>query len=489
MVMQERIRNEVDDAFVAGMDCAICTAAALRVNHLSKFADYISCDECGSSFVIEEEGNRVLYGKVSDDYSDTKKVVLKNWMSLTVVSRLAGSERLRREIEASRSQEERPPEEAEAKSEGVSEPIFEALESAVQEESPDDESPGVHEDVTVVDLKARLSDIPERPIELPEGFPPMDIPDPGVPEIPEETPRLDVEARLVDSLRPADEALDEGPQKEAEVIDALEVPEAMALEDVEAGRDAAVEPIVEIPIVVPPVEKAVPEPPVQEQASAFPINEIESAAEAEPVEEPVEGEPETYYRVRLEGESVYFPTKACVHCMKTPANHKTSVIGSLPVGISASRRRRAVFSVPVCTECRQKFSARSEAQKNARLQAHLTSLIVGLALVVAAVGLNVIDMSRNAAVGLLLAGIIAGVGYLLPVVFLLDRAERVSPHRESHLVRTTLLVRPPDEPVAESLFDFRNKGYAQLFRESNPNAAMDDVREFIFQPESPSEKG
>jgi hypothetical protein len=466
MVMPETIRNEVDDDFVAGLDCAICTAAALRVNHLSKFADYISCDECGSSFVIEEDGDRVLFGKVSDEYSDTKKVVIKNWMSLTVVSRLAGSERLRREIEASRSQEGRSPEEAEAQLDGVSEPIPEAPEVSLPEESQDEDVPGIHEDVTVVDLKARLSAIPERPTELPEGFPPMDTPGRDVREIPEE-----------------------GPQEEAEVIDALEVPEAMALEDVEAGIDDAVEPGVEIPIVPPPVEKAVPEPPVQEQVKPSPSADVAPTRSKETIEEAAEGMPETYYRVRLEGESVYFPAKACVHCMKTPANHKTSVIGSLPAGSSGGRRRRAVFSVPICTECRQKFSARSEAQKNARLQAHLTSLIVGLALVVAAVGLEVIDMSRNAAVGLLLAGIIAGVGYLLPIGFLLARAERISPLRESHLVRTTLLVHPPDEPVAESLFDFRNKEYAQLFRESNPNAAVGEVKQFIYQPESPSEKG
>ncbi len=175
--------------------------------------------------------------------------------------------------------------------------------------------------------------------------------------------------------------------------------------------------------------------------------------------------------------------------MKTPADYKTSVIGSLPVGIISSKRRRAVFSVPICTECRQKFSARSEPQKNARLQAHLTSLIVGLALVIAAVGLEVIDMSRNAAVGLLLAGIIAGVGYLLPVGFLLERAERISPLRESHLVRTTVLVRPPEEPVAESLFDFRNQEYAQLFRKSNPNTAAGEIEEIVFQPENSSGKG
>jgi hypothetical protein len=315
----------------------------------------------------------------------------------------------------------------------------------------------------------------------------VETPDTDVSEFHEELSPEDVEARLADHLKPVVEAPDVSSEKEAEVLDALEVPEAMAMEDIGARLGTTPEPSTDIPIVLPTKKEAAIDAPVEVQEEPSPPEEIETEKPIEQAEEPAVALPETFYRVRLEGESVYFPLKSCMHCMKTPASRKTNVVGSLPTGGTLGRRR-AVFSVPICSECRQVYLAKSEAQKNARLQAHLTALIVGLALVVAAVGLDVIDMSRNAAVGLLLVGIIAGVGYLLPVGFLLERAGRIPPMRETHLVRTTLSVRAPEEQVAESYFDFRNKEYAQLFRESNPKAAVSEVEEVTIQPESTREK-
>lgn len=444
--MPEEYRSTIDDAFIDGMDCAICTAPALRVNHLSEFTDYISCDECGSSFVVEEDGDRVLYGKVAKNYTDTEKVVLKNWMSLVVVARLANSERLRREIGTPWLPEEEPAEE-------------------IEPETGDDPTPSQ---------------------ESPEAGFPTETTDAEIPDIPEEMTPADVEFRLEDRLGLVDDKPVEEPEMEVDVLDALEVPEAVASDRIEAALGGSPEPSIDVPIVLPAREEPVVEAAAGALAEPVPSEQIQEDQPAEKVEEGPPAPPEKFYRVRIEGESVYFPMKACVHCMKTPADHKTSVIGSLPTGRIVGQRRRAVFSVPICPECRQKFSAKSEAQKNARLQAHLTSLIIGLVLVIAAIALDVIDMSRNAAVGLLLVAIITGVGYLLPVGFLLQRAERFPAPHETHLVRTTLTVRPPDEPIAESYFDFRNGEYAQLFRDSNPATVMSEVEEILIQMESKS---
>jgi hypothetical protein len=391
--MPEKLRLEIDDGFVVERDCAICTAPALRVHHLPKFADYVSCDECDSSFVLEEDGDRVLYGKIAEEYTDTAKVVLHNWMSLTVVDRLATSERMRKGL--------------------------------------------------------------------------------SVPEIPEMMAPEDIEARLGGPPEHVEETTAQRPVKDADVIDVLELPEAMALVDSGARLDEGPEPPLEAPS----------EAPAKGQRKSLHAFDDESDTSSEDViDEATLAAPRTVYRVRIEGESVYFPVKGCVHCMSTPADHKLSVPGSLPVGFPSHRRRRAVFSVPVCADCRRQYNARSEAQKNARLQAHLSSLIVGLALVVVAIGLDFINMDRNAAVGLLLVGIIAGIGYLLPVGFLLERTKRIPPLRESYLVRSTLSIRAPDEPAAETLFDFRNQDYANLFWESNPKVALGNVREITIQP-------
>jgi len=172
--------------------------------------------------------------------------------------------------------------------------------------------------------------------------------------------------------------------------------------------------------------------------------------------------------------------------MQTPVSRKINIVGSLPAGDSVDRRRRAVFSVPLCMECNKKHSDRSEAQKNAQLQAHLTAVVVGLALVVAALGLGVVDIGSNAPLGLFLLGIIGGAGYLLPAGLLLARTQRIPPPLETHLVRTTLSVQAPVEPAAETYFDFRNQEYAQIFRDSNPKAALGKVEELLITPESPT---
>jgi hypothetical protein len=68
---------------------------------------------------------------------------------------------------------------------------------------------------------------------------------------------------------------------------------------------------------------------------------------------------------------------------------------------------------------------------------------------------------------------------------LLPRARHAPPLREAYLARTTLQVRPPDEVVAETYFDFRNAKYAQLFWEANKKAAVSGVGVIMPQAESP----
>ena len=367
--MPERFRLEIEDEFIADLSCAVCTAPALRAIHLPEYADYVSCEACGSSFVVEEEGERVVYGEISEQYSDTAKVVLKNWVTLSVVGRLASAERERK---------------------GIARP-----------EVPDSMTPP-WEDILATE---RADEVVEAPIERPSHM------------------------------------------GQAEGI-ALEQP-----------SDA-----------VPPAGfQAKESPPVagdKAEVTSLPLGER--------------------YRVRIKGDRVYFPKPACAHCLSSPASSGITINGSLPIGDDRERRRRAIFRLPLCAECRRKSTALSAAQKNGRVQAHLTAMLVGLALFVAALGLGVVDLSRNMTVGLLLLGLVAGVGYLLPLGLLLPRARRAPPLRETYMIGTTLRVRIPEEKVAESFFDFRNPGYAQLFWESNSKAAVAPVEELIIQTDAPT---
>lgn len=364
--MQDKFRLEIEDEFIVGQSCAICAAPALHVHNLPDYADYVSCAACGSSFVVEHEGERVYYGKISELYADTEKVVLKRWMMLDIVAMLASAERQRKEI--------------------------------------------------------------------------------AVPDYPHAV------------AQPAGDGL-----SEKQAVPALEAPIESPAEEYEEQE-------------IPVGRQVDPIPGSLEKAEGPPPPAEENDATSAPL-------PGIRYRVKIKGEGVYFPQSECAHCRQTPAGSSISITGSLPIGESPDRRRRAVFRLPLCADCRRKSTALSAAQKNVRLQAQLTALVLGLASVVVALGLGVVDFTSSLPLGLTLLAVIVGVGFLLPLGLLLPRIRSASPLRETYLTQTTLTVRAPEERVAESWFEFRNDGYAQLFFDSNQRGVVGPVEEVMIQQE------
>ncbi len=472
--MPESFCLDIDDSFVTGLICAVCASPALRVHHIPNYADYVSCEACGSSFVVEDDGTRVLYGKISEEYSDTGKVVLKNWVTLSVVARLASAERERKGIvrpevpETMELLEEEveavgPPEEEVEAVEPLEEEVqaVEALEEEVQAVEPlEEEVQAVEaleeelEAVEALEEEVEAVEPPEEEVQAVEG--------------------LEEEVQAVEPLEEEVEAI-EPLEEEVEAVEPF-------VEEVRAIGPGA--PTVELPremlpdilprIEVPEAEEAeVPSPPVEEVREA-PPGEEEPAEVAEPI-------PAKRYRVRIKDEALYVPMSACAHCFNAPATGRITVTGSLPAGVDLVTWRRANFRLPLCEECSKKSTALSGAQKNAQLQAHLISMLVGMALFVAALGLGVVDLGGNIAVGMLLLAIIAAAGYALPLGLLLPRARRAPPLREAYLVQTTLQVREPEGDIAESYFDFRNADYANLFWESNPNSVAAAVEELEIQ--------
>lgn len=355
--MPARLRSEIEDGFIADLSCAICSAPALRVNHLQDYADYVSCEECGSSFVVEADGERVLYGRISEQYPDTEKAVLKTWVTLASVAHTASAERERK--------------------------------AAAQ----------------------------------------PDIPDAAAP------PADDVQAA----------ALLEAPADAAPELSVQEIPRA------------------EVPLL--------------------------PSIEGEPPTEAAQVLADKRYRVRISQDKVFFPASACAHCSSSPAESWIAIRGSLPIGNNPAQWRRANFRLPLCAKCHKTATARSIGQRNARLQAHLTSMVVGLALVVAAMSLGVIDFARNFSIGLLLLGIFAVAGYLLPLGLLLPRARSARPSPETSLIETTLQMHESTGNIAESFFDFRNESYARLFFKFNPNSVVGEVKELEMQAEASQSDG
>src|SRR3989304_5013098 len=82
-------RTSVEDAFTSGLRCAICSQSDLYVQHLPAYPDFVTCRACGAAFVVEDTGERVMYGKIPDGYPDTSEFALRQWVWLEAVERQA----------------------------------------------------------------------------------------------------------------------------------------------------------------------------------------------------------------------------------------------------------------------------------------------------------------------------------------------------------------------------------------------------------------
>src|SRR3990172_12535644 len=90
----------VEDDFIRGLTCAICGRPDLFVQHLPNYPDFVTCRNCGAAFVVEDTGERVMYGKIPEDYPETTGFALRQWVWLEAVDHKARVERPRPTAEA-----------------------------------------------------------------------------------------------------------------------------------------------------------------------------------------------------------------------------------------------------------------------------------------------------------------------------------------------------------------------------------------------------
>src|SRR3990172_2196371 len=95
--MTLRARLQLEDSFAREQACTICGESALSVVHLKGFPDYVTCARCGAAFVMEEGGQRAMYGSIPPAYPETRDFALKQWTSLEAIAALAEAERPRRQ--------------------------------------------------------------------------------------------------------------------------------------------------------------------------------------------------------------------------------------------------------------------------------------------------------------------------------------------------------------------------------------------------------
>jgi hypothetical protein len=444
-------RISIDDATLESQACAICGELALRVAHVDKLPDYVSCGNCGSVFVMEEGGDRVMYGKIAAEYPQTSMLALRQWLMPEVVQGHAMAEH---PMPAASEPEDviDMPDATVSEPDELAEVASETAEAGPAEEGP-----------TMDSLAGETSEKRGEPA-----------------------------ARFQALLRSYEEAPqslvheDEGPVTNGSTGEApwSKLAQEFEIPEPDVIPPAAAPPVLEhdvTPPVVPsppaePVERpaepgpAISEPPPQEMAAAPSAGEGRLGEGAEP-------SAGTRYRVRIKGYRLRIPKNTCAHCLRIPASRTLTVLAPAPPG---SQRQVVRLNAPLCFECFRRANARSSEASSARLQAHLISALIAMLLVVLALGVHIVNLRESPGIGVLVLLILAVVGYGAPAFFLLGRSSRFPPPADALYVRSTLVVSPEADPPGMT-FSWRNQGFADLFHESNSKAVEGPVVEVAEQ--------
>ena len=407
-------RTSVEDAFTSGLRCAICSQSDLYVQHLPAYPDFVTCRACGAAFVVEDTGERVMYGKIPDGYPDTSEFALRQWVWLEAVERQAAAER---------------PAPTAASPEA-------SLRSSLAEEPEAEIEPDFEQEAPAEDAGPSLDWLAAR---LKAGGMPAGVPIPTEP----------------DPFRPGSQgvplASDTGPTEES-------LPAWL--------RESSAPSIPRAPEIPRPA------PPAAVPASSIPAAPVMGAAAAA-ASGGAEGEPSPAkrHRVLIRGDRVRMPVNACAHCQKTPAPDRLPVPGHLPRAGGQAARRSTTFQVPLCRDCSRRAKGRTAGQSGSRLMALLTGALIGLVLVVVVLATGIVPFAASLALGLLMLGIIWFIGFGLTAGILLSRAGRQAPSPDASYVRTTLRV-VADLSNPQTSFEWRNGDTALSFYQANGPAAV-----------------
>jgi hypothetical protein len=234
-----------------------------------------------------------------------------------------------------------------------------------------------------------------------------------------------------------------------------------------------------------------PEPPSQSFDWPAPASEpvpvlvpaAEASLEPQAPEESWEPEPGRRFRVRFMGAQPHIPGGSCAHCLRTSARRNLVVVGvaSGPSG----QPKRASYTLPLCSSCYRRARAKSDEERNARIMAHLISILIAAVVMVGVLALQLVPFETPLIAAALL-GVMGIAGYGLPVLLLLGRAGRFRPPADALFVRSTLLV-SAQPGSGETLFDWRNPGFASHFLEANAvesGETIFEVADPLLRPDS-----
>jgi len=434
-------QQSLPDEFISSLACAVCGAAALRVAHLKSFPDYVACGNCKASFVAEADGERVLYGNIPESFPAARAAALRKWVTLAEVEAIAVDERPAPPSPPRPASVPLPSEPVDDREASLRAAASAAVPIPTQ---PEIERPPIRavrlemedeikaEDETAFDAQEEADELTPSGSEAPLG-------------------RL---SRLMAGAREPEPLTDWAPSLVPDRLPA-ELPVAAPAAPVVAAASASPKPVVP--------EAAKPAAPARPAVASKPA--------APPATDPPPGQ---RHRVVVHGDQITFPLNGCAHCMSSPAPNRLAIVGTSPLGQGVGQRKTSRHSVPLCRACYRRATARTQEEKNARLNAHLISALVALGLLVAALAVGLIDPARDMGAASVLMLIVLVLGYALPASILLNRSGRYLPTDDARYVRTTLLI-PEGSQGLETAFEWRNQRYAEEFYQANHQRALSGV--------------
>lgn len=478
-------RTALEDTYTDNLNCAICGHATLSVAHMPNLPDYVACSNCGAAFVVEEGGDRVLYGKIPAGYPSTQKFALRQWAWIEAVARRAAPERPPPQATTPQLAPERgapPPAMPQAASDKpLSKPTVPVAAPAPHSAPPAPAAATPHPGRAAGDSAPKyfapagqpsppVGRLDEAAVARARLLQPSedDDPLPAVPYLPGSKPGT---VRPTPPRPPSPRSMPPAPaprpaSPSAQPARGLQPAPAVERPAGAAARAPALSP------GAPPAQ-AVPAGPAA--VAPAPAKPAAPPAPAAPVMQPEDPPAGMRYRVVLTGRLVVVPSSNCAHCMRTPVQGQFTVMARLGRTGRSSRRRTVRVNVPLCADCQRRATDRRPEDRSARLQGVLISAVVGLGAVLAGLALGLVDLGAQPVTGVLTLILLGFVGYAVPaLILLLGRGSRQPPPEDAVYVRSTLII-PPSREGPATAFEWRNQGYAGLFSEANAGNVVGNV--------------
>ncbi len=188
-------------------------------------------------------------------------------------------------------------------------------------------------------------------------------------------------------------------------------------------------------------------------------------ADAAAQQAPFEPERGQRFRVIVQAPPI-FPTDRCAHCYRTPASRRLTATGDF--------EPRRSFELPLCSVCHARVNAQSAEERNSRLIAHLSSVLVGAMIFVITLTLARLGVEAAMFLSIGMATALGALGYGATALITLSRLPDHVPSEDAIFVQTTALIQLSKKENGVA-FSWRNSRYADDFLAANQQHVAGEI--------------